>query len=186
MCSTKNAIGFVGGNPKGSCRRCLLLSSSSHHHHHHDYRSVLLLLLLLLPWFFLLCYRWLSLKKLICSFGVPLLEIFRFLLLEVFVLRALSLSPLLSSRDFFNFTDGGLKNVRWWRPRNRESVSAKGFFAFGVFFSPDWNKQLSTCVIFSDLCLLLLSSGKKPVDPEINWLVCHACRWRNWRRRRCY
>jgi hypothetical protein len=41
-------------------------------------------------------------------------------------------------------------------------------------------------VIFSDLCLLLLSSGKKPVDPEINWLVCHACRWRNWRRRRCY
>ncbi len=136
MCSTKNAIGFVGGNPKGSCRRCLLLSSSSHHHHHHDHRSVLLLLLLLLPWFFLLCYRWLSLKKLICSFGVPLLEIFRFLLLEVFVLRALSLSPLLSSRDFFNFNDGGLKNVRWWRPRNRESVSAKCFFAFGVFFFP--------------------------------------------------
>jgi hypothetical protein len=46
MCSTKNTIGFVGGNPKGSCRRRLLLSSSSHHHHHHDHRSVLLLLLL--------------------------------------------------------------------------------------------------------------------------------------------
>ncbi|CAK9259312.1 unnamed protein product [Sphagnum jensenii] len=27
--------------------------------------------------------------------------------------------------------------VLTYGPRNRESVSAKGFFAFGVFFSPD-------------------------------------------------